>query len=277
MQPIYTPCGRAMSIVFFASGGPGNFAAALAFCDESPDLATLPVLVADRPKTPAARLARERGITVVEHDFEAFCGSWRRVAGDPHAEATYRRRAREFHDGIEGELAAFSRESGRPLDLAVLAYRRIIRGTLLDRFRNRMINQHPADLAVRQDGRRSYVGISGLRRSIEQGVLFTRTSTILVTCGVDTGPILCRGPSVRVRRDEKAGSVDVEAHENLQKQLSDWPSLTFALNGIAEGRFALCSTEHDFDSNPRLTYDGRPLGPGGVDLDLMAFKAGLRT
>ncbi|WP_203072151.1 formyltransferase family protein [Falsiroseomonas ponticola] len=258
-----------MGIVFFASGGPGNFAAALAFCDSSPLLAALHLLVADRVETPAAQLARQRGISVIEHDFEAICGSWHNAKGNPLAQAAYRRRARDFHDAIEVEIAAFSRESGRPLDLAVLAYRRIIEGTLLERFHHRMINQHPADLAVCRNGQRAYVGIGGLRRSIEQNEPFTRTSTILVTAGVDAGPILCRGPSVRVRRGEDGCAVDIKAHELIQKEVSDWPSLTFALKGIAEGRFSLSDTEHNSSGNPQLNYDGVPLGPGGVDLDLL--------
>jgi folate-dependent phosphoribosylglycinamide formyltransferase PurN len=262
-EPIHRPGPAPMSIVFFASGGPGNFRAALDAAEERPDLMRVPLLVTDRPGTASAELARARGIPVIEGDYAAFAGPLtpaRTAAGIA------------FHDEVLRKIEAFEAERGLRFDLAVLAYRRIIGGALLARFEGRAINQHPADLAWLEGGERAYVGIGGHDRSLAAGRGGARTSTILVRQGVDTGEILCRGPFVPFAGS--AASRDaLRAHETLQKARSDWPCLRFVLLGLAAGRFGLAASERHPDGCRVVSFDGVAQPYGGVELGTEAGAA----
>lgn len=227
--PLFPDAGlRPMRTLVFASGGPGNFNAALELAAAHPDWLSIELLVTDRPATPAEALARERGVPALCMDFDAFARSG--PSGRPPAAAR-----EAFHDAMLTGIKSFEDASGRRLDFGVLAYRRIITGRLLDYFDMRLINQHPADLAIcAPDGRRLYTGMDGHRRSLTDGRGGARTTTILVDAGVDTGEIICRGPFCAFTGNSRDASA-IARHEEMQKQHSDWPSLQFALAAIATG------------------------------------------
>ena len=255
IRALYEPRDNAMRIAVFSSWGPGNFSAAMSAAADSCAAMKVVLLVSDRLGTPSAELARGCGVSVIERDF---ADRLRKVGSSERGEASDR-----MHDEVLEAVQLFEHEHGM-IDLAVLAYRRVIRGALFAHFCDRMINQHPADLTVlNDDGARRYIGISGLARSISDGVGATRTSTILVTEGVDEGEILGQGPWVPVDRSE--GRADVDAHELLQKQRSDWPILTMLLQLICRGRLAV--DDGYISAGHRNVYlDGRALPCGGVQM-----------
>jgi len=257
--PIHTPRrDRPMQVVFFASGGPGNLQAAFDVEDAAPALLRIGLVVTDRPGIPSIALARGRGVPVLVRDFEASCGRWTDCRGNPVRERAYVEAGTRFHDAICDELAAHERVRGERFDLAVLAYRRIVRGRLLERFAERMINQHPADLAARgAAGQRLYPGIGGHARALRDGRRGARTTTILVRAGVDDGEILAQGPWVPFTGDARQ-PLQVAEHEDRQKSASDWPSLRFALAAIASGRLGLATDRH-VDGCKVVGLDQRPL------------------
>lgn len=257
LQRLFEPrVGDPMRVAFFASGGPGNLQAAFDVEDREPRLLHVEVVVADRHGIPALELAASRKRPTIVRDF-------RRLAG-PAGAPGYAAGREAVHDDILAALMRIERAGGYRCDLAVLAYRRIITGSLLRRFHDAAINQHPADLTVRDaNGRRRYTGIEGLRVSIADGQRRTRTSTILAGPEVDGGEIICQGPSVVV--EDRATPVDV--HEALQKRHSDWPSLRFALRAIASGDVALSLDARHPDGRRIVVYRGAEMGYGGVDLD----------
>ena len=71
----------------------------------------------------------------------------------------------------------------------------------------------------------------------------TRTSTFLVREGHDTGEILCQGPWVTHTGSLPVAKDTAWEHEVIQKQQSDWPSLTFALKHIAQGEYGIMENE----------------------------------
>jgi folate-dependent phosphoribosylglycinamide formyltransferase PurN len=250
--------GNPMRVVFFASGGPGNLSAAFDVEDRFPNLMRIEAVAADRGNIPAITLAKSRGRLTVVRDFASLIGS-------PHTPG-YLEGREHLHDEMLNDLARIEGNSGFHFDLAVLAYRRIITGALLNRFKDRMINQHPADLTELQiDRSRRYTGIEGLGLSLADGKPYTRTSTILVGPGVDTGEILCQGPRVPTLGVQFPS--DLDSHETNQKKLSDWPSLRFALESIAKGHFALADSGFHPDGCRSVLYRGMQMGYGGVDLD----------
>lgn len=254
MKKLYEGFGqRPMRIVFFSSGGPGNFDAACDLASEFPSILSVELLVCDRLDTASARSARTRGMRVAEFDYEA---EFRASGYHPEQRRSF---SKLFHNEVLRHIIDCERADGCGMDLAVLAYRRLIQGDLLTYFDSRMINQHPADLAVLgEDGGRLLTGIGGHHRALEMGLGGGRTSTIIVREGTDTGEIICRGPFVSFdgqTDDRKA----MDAHENRQKIESDWPSLRFALMAIATGKLQL-GQDTPFVN---LFMDGVPLPAGG--------------
>lgn len=264
--PIFRPHpDRPMSIVFFASGGPGNIETAFGAEDESAGALRIDLVVTDRDRIPSIDVARSRGRPHLVFDFAAGCGP---VPGPSATEQTRRAygAARErLHTAILRELQAIERTRGYPFDVAVLAYRRIVTGPLLAYFAGRMINQHPADLADVADGQRLFIGIAGHARALRSGRGRSRTSTIIVRDGIDTGEILARGPWVPFagRADDLSA---IAEHENVQKHESDRPVLRFVLRALAAGEFALSGEHRHVDGCAVVCYRGEPLGYGGIEL-----------
>jgi folate-dependent phosphoribosylglycinamide formyltransferase PurN len=246
-----------MRVAVFSSHGPGNLQAALDAAGLAPDLIEVCLVVTDSTGIPSVRLAERLGLSVISREFGKATA---------HLKGTEVSAASDhLHDEILAEIQRFE-ERTRPIDLCVLAYRRIIRGALYDYFCDRMINQHPADLTV-FDGRgskRRYTGIGGLSRSLADGVSSTRTSTILVTRNVDGGEILVQGPPLAVSR--RGGDFDVDAHEEEQKRVSDWPALKLALHLIAHGRLTV-GPPFWSDGCRSVYLDGRRLAYGGLQLE----------
>jgi len=255
IRPLYDPHHGQMRVAVFSSGWLGTFRAALDAAADNAAAMKVVLLVSDRLGTACSELARRKGMPVIERDFAAELG---KLEGAARSEASDR-----MHDEMLGEIKDFEQEHGA-IDLVVLTYNRIIRGAMFSHFRDCMINQHPADLtAVDDQGARRYTGFDGLARSIRDGVAATRTSTILVTEGVDEGEILGQGPWVPVNRSK--GYVDVKVHELLQEQQSDWPILTTILQLICVGRLGL--DDGDILPGCRQVYlDEQPLPCGGVQI-----------
>ena len=257
---IHTPGERPMSIVFFTSSGGNNLQTALRVADECPAAMSVDAIVADRYTPEIASTAWRRGIPLVAYDFGALCGPVP-ARNATTARAAYERRRDELHTKILHDLYRVEEINGFPFDLAVLAYRRIVRGPLYERFRDKMINQHPGDLTVRTAGRRTLIGTDPVGLAQKLGHKATRTTTFLVNSGVDTGEILCQGPEVPF--DDPASSC--VAHEAKQKRLSDTPALVFALNAISAGRYAV-GPDEAAGGLRRIYYDNCELPYGGVSL-----------
>jgi folate-dependent phosphoribosylglycinamide formyltransferase PurN len=256
-KQLYVPSGGAMRIAFFSSGGPGNFAAALELATAHRSKLEIACLVVDRDETPSEALARRRGIEVVKVDF---IGELRGLQGVERRERAIGLFA-EVLDGI-GQVERKSRR----VDVCALAFRQILAGNILERFEERILNQHPADLGVFDidSRRRRYVGIKGLERSITDGAGWTRTSTILINEGVDTGEILVQGPEVPV--SEGSSPEQIQRHEERQKRLSDWPSVKTALALLSEGRIALSRKRRWHDGCRTVYIDGREMPYCGLQL-----------
>jgi folate-dependent phosphoribosylglycinamide formyltransferase PurN len=245
-----------MRVAVFSSHGPGNLQAALDAARLSPDSIEICLVVTDRTGIPSLELAESLGLPIIYREFgcatTGLKGPDRLAVNDC------------LHDEILEEIQRFETRTG-PIDLCVLAYRRIIRGALFDYFQDRMINQHPADLTIlnREGLNRRYTGIGGLARSLEDGVSATRTSTILVNKKVDCGEILVQGAPLQVNYRGRAR--DVDAHEKEQKRVSDWPALKLALYLIAQGRLSVGLPLWP-DGCRSVYLDGRRLAYGGIQL-----------
>jgi phosphoribosylglycinamide formyltransferase 1 len=90
---------------------------------------------------------------------------------------------REARDAAVGDWLA-----EREVDLVVLAgYMQLLSPSFVERFRNRIINVHPALLP-------SFPGLDAIEQALEHGVRITGVTVHFVDEGVDSGPIILQRP-----------------------------------------------------------------------------------
>jgi phosphoribosylglycinamide formyltransferase 1 len=118
-------------------------------------------------------------------------------------------------------------------DLIVLAgYMQLLSPSFVARFRNRIVNVHPALLP-------SFPGLDAVGQALEHGVKVTGVTVHFVDEGVDSGPIILQRPvAVPANRDAEALEEAIHAAEHVL--------LPDAIRLIAAGRVSVDA------SNPRL-------------------------
>lgn len=139
------------------------------------------------------------------------------------------------------------------LDLiAFCGYMSIATRPLLERYNDRILNVHPADLSAREAGRRKYTGANAVRDAILAGERKLYSTTHIVRELVDYGEILMRSQPVDVilpdgftveelRRPENTVLVRqiVVEHQARLKERGDWIIYPRTLGMIGEGRYGL--------------------------------------
>jgi phosphoribosylglycinamide formyltransferase-1 len=125
--------------------------------------------------------------------------------------------AREEYPDREARDAAIAEWlAGRDVDLLVLAgYMELMSDPFVARFRNRIINVHPALLP-------SFPGLDAVQQALDHGVKVTGVSVHFVDEGVDSGPIILQR-SVEVpesrRWDELEERIHAVEHELLPEAI----------------------------------------------------------
>ncbi|MBQ03983.1 formyl transferase [Candidatus Bathyarchaeota archaeon] len=137
------------------------------------------------------------------------------------------------------------------IDLIALAgYMSITTWPLLEAYRGRIVNVHPADLSLLDGNERKYVGIHVIRDAILAGESELRASTHVVRDKVDHGEILVVSRPIPVRLpegivlrelalDKHLLSVTVDEHQEELKRQGDWVIFPLTIQMIAAGFFAL--------------------------------------
>lgn len=265
-----------LRVLVLVSATGANLATLLELERERPELVQVALVASDRECAGALDVAAGSGKPVWPGRFTAECG--RRTDCRTDADrAAYRRRAREFHDRLDARIADFEQRTA-PIDLVVLAYHRWIHGALLDRFRGRIINQHPGDLAdLDARNRRTLAGLDPVGIALHRGDIATRTSTFFVDDTEDGGAIVVRGPAVRYDRPRPPARQDIDAHERVQKACSDRPALRWAVTAIAQGRVVIDPERSHADHSPVVLVDGAPTPLGGHDLAVASGGAALEV
>ena len=141
--------------------------------------------------------------------------------------------AGEYSDRATRDEAIADWIEGRGADLVVLAgYMQLLSSGFVARFRNRIVNVHPALLP-------SFPGLDAIGQALDHGVGVTGVTVHFVDEGVDSGPIILqRAVPVPPDRDREAleDAIHATEHELLPE----------AIRLIAAGRVSLDP------SNPRL-------------------------
>ena len=107
--------------------------------------------------------------------------------------------AADYADREARDMAIAEWLDAREVELVVLAgYMQLLSPSFVGRFRNRMINVHPALLP-------SFPGLDAVGQALEYGVWMTGVTVHFVDEGIDTGPIIAQRPvPVPADRDREA-------------------------------------------------------------------------
>jgi phosphoribosylglycinamide formyltransferase-1 len=160
------------------------------------------LVLADRPAIPALERAEKRGVETLVIEPSSFTD---RTAFD------------------QAVAAALQRHG---TDVVVTAgYMRLLGTPVLDLYRNRWLNTHPALLP-------SFPGMHGVRDALEHGVKVTGVTVFLVDEGVDTGPIVLQ-EAIEVRPDDDMSSLEARVLE-VEHRL-----LPRAVRALVEGRIVV--------------------------------------
>jgi folate-dependent phosphoribosylglycinamide formyltransferase PurN len=158
------------------------------------------------------------------------------------------------------------------LDLiALCGYMSIVTRPLIERYNDRIVNVHPADLSVRQGDRRKYTGLNAVRDAILSGEKKLYSTTHIVREKVDYGEILMRSKAIEVilpegitlnkLRDPQNAHIlkkIASDHQDRLKEQGDWVIYPKTLEMIGEGRYAV-------DGHGNVYADNVPV-PNGIRL-----------
>ncbi len=195
---------RRINVAVLASGRGSNFEALARACLAETFPAAVVLLMVDNPEAGALGIAGWMGIESVVVD----CGP-RKGSMTP-----------------ESSEKMYTLCTEREIDLVCLAgFMRVVKGELLEEFRGRMLNIHPALLP-------SFKGLHGQKQALDYGVKYSGCTVHMVDAGVDTGPIIVQHV-VPVRPDDDEESLSARI---LKEEHIAYPE---AVRLFAEGRLRI--------------------------------------
>lgn len=203
MIPIH-PAGR-LQLGVLASGRGSNFDAIYqAAMDKRLD-ADIRILISDKGEAPALQKARERGIETFFIDPGLYTD-------------------REAYETV---LVDMLRQQGAEV-IVLAGYMRLVGKTMLQAYRHRIVNIHPALLP-------SFTGLHAQQQALEYGVRFSGCTVHLVDEGMDTGPIIMQAVVPVLEGDQED---ELSARILTQEHQVYWQSLQLMAQGrlFLEGR-----------------------------------------
>jgi phosphoribosylglycinamide formyltransferase-1 len=149
--------------------------------------------------------------------------------------------ADEYVDRAARDLVLGDWIEERGADLVVLAgYMQLLSPEFVERFRNRVINVHPALLPA-------FPGIDAVQQAIDHGSKVTGVTVHFVDEGVDSGPIIMQR-AVEIAPSRDWGETEARIHATEHELLPETIRL------IAAGRIRVD------EDNPRLVHVDPPAG-----------------
>jgi phosphoribosylglycinamide formyltransferase 1 len=195
-----------------------------------------------------------RGIPIVGHPIDRFCGARGAVRRDMRVRAAY-----------DAETA--KRVAPFFPDLLLLdGYLYLITAPLLDAFRPGILNLHFADLTIRAaGGAPRFPGIRAVRETIAAGVRETRATVHVVDERPDAGPPLVRSwpfavsalvEDLRSQCADDVRNAYVYAHQEWMIRTVSGPLIAAALRLVATGALDLAALSADGADAWLLDRDG---------------------
>jgi len=138
-------------------------------------------------------------------------------------------------------------------DLILLSgFMQVVKPPLLTEYSRKIINVHPADLTVKEEGKRKYTGDDAVYDTLLAGETVIRSTVHLVTEGVDQGEIIVLSKIVPIEQDmvqifEKFNSEMIRKYSDVLQEWMKWscdgPSIHKALSLISTGKVGFSGEE----------------------------------
>ncbi|QGT98810.1 Phosphoribosylglycinamide formyltransferase [Candidatus Syntrophocurvum alkaliphilum] len=189
---------KCLRIAVLASGRGSNFDALSQAINKNDLNANIHILISDKENAPALQKATQQDIKAVYIN------------------------PKDYPDKIEYEKKLLSHLQEYNIDLIVLAgYMRLVGATLLNSYKLRILNIHPALLPA-------FPGLDAQKQALDYGVRYSGCTVHFVDEGVDTGPIIMQAV-VPVKDDDTEESLS-------QRILAEEHKVYWqAVQAIAEG------------------------------------------
>ncbi len=201
-----------LTIGVLASGRGSNFQSIINSIDSGYLKAKIAVLITDNNDAYAIERAKNSGIESIVMRQKDF----------PDNDSYYAE--------IAGELMK------RGVELTILAgFMRVVGKTLIEKFRNRIMNIHPALLP-------SFPGLHGQKQALDYGVRLSGCTVHFVDEGVDTGPVIIQA-AVPV--------YDADTEESLSERILEQEHRIFpyAIKLFSEGKMSVSGGRVIVESN----------------------------
>ena len=181
-----------LSLAVLASGRGSNFDAICAAIDRHDLNAEIKGLISNKKAAPVLQKAEQRGIKTFFINPGAYAN----------------------REEYETELVKHL--NGYQVDLVVLAgYMRLVGKTLLDAYKHKVVNIHPALLPA-------FIGLHAQKQAVEYGVKFSGCTVHMVDEGMDSGPIIMQAVVPVYQDDDEdslAARILVEEHKIYAQSL----------------------------------------------------------
>jgi len=197
-----SPAGK-LRLGVLASGRGSNLQAIIDAIEQGTLQAQVVVVISNKKDAPALERARRHGLTDVFLDPKPH-------AGQPDSRAAYDHAVLDVLRKHDAELVLLA------------GYMKIVTAVLIDAYRNRIMNIHPALLP-------SFPGLESQKQALDWGVKVAGCTVHFVTEGVDEGPIIIQA-AVPVIEGDTTESLSARI---LEKEHSIYP---MAVQWYAEGR-----------------------------------------
>lgn len=136
---------------------------------------------------------------------------------------------RETYD--EKLLSIIDEKRWGPDIIACSGYMYILTKKFLDKFQ--VLNVHPADLSIVENGKRKYIGSNAVKDQMEAGEKVTRSTIHMMDEKPDHGPILFVSEGLPVENRSP------KEQQELMKEKCDGPAYREALGMLSKGTFAI--------------------------------------
>lgn len=261
IHTLYSPSqNKPMHVVVFGSGLGTNLEALIRAQGELKNSSGTPLFEIKALFTDCKcrlhEIAERERIPLIYHSFVDFFKKSGTTSKDDPA-------MREAYDKKNVALLnKCARDNGFSVDLIFLAgYMRLLHSPLLEAYKYKILNVHPADLTILDgEGRRQYVGANAIYEALMNGETRTRSSVILIDADVDTGPIIVSGPWINYTEGYPVTIKRAESHQDKQKFVSDWRACIEAVRLISEGKIGI-------DESRTVYVNEIPQPDGGYFLD----------
>lgn len=214
-----------LKVVVFFSGSASSMRYLLEHDEQYGKTYTFVGAFTDRPDASGSEAAEEAGIPVKIHDFKAWRAERGIAPGDIDARSDYFAQVVDLIKEWNADILMFS------------GFMLITTDPLIAAYEGRILNVHPADLRVKDEGGKpAYVGMGSkvVRQAMEAGDAATHSTVHLVVRGVDEGPIIAVSDPLPVRE-----GVGPEQQQEEMKYACDGPAFKEAFRRITTGEFTI--------------------------------------